>query len=100
MMMMMIMKTIRDVINKRRIKIKLVMIMRIWIELHRVKDIAVYCINNKNILHLTRIYMYGTSFMSWFINNVTMQRPVLNLAMASKTQGCLRLTCGLLITVF
>ena len=40
-MMMMIMKTIRDVINKRRIKIKLVMIMRIWIELHRVKDIAV-----------------------------------------------------------
>ena len=44
--------------------------------------------------------MYGTSFMSWFINNVTVQRPVLNLAMASKTQGCLRLTCGLLITVF
>ena len=39
--MMMIMKTIRHVINKRRIKIKLVMIMRIWIELHRAKDIAV-----------------------------------------------------------
>ena len=38
-MMIMIMKTIRDVINKRRIKVKL--IMRIWIELHRVKDIAV-----------------------------------------------------------
>ena len=31
--MMMIMKTIRDVINKRRIKVKLVMIMCIWIEL-------------------------------------------------------------------
>ena len=40
-MMMMIMKTIGDVINKRRIKVKLVMIMDIWIELHKVKDIAV-----------------------------------------------------------
>ena len=49
--MMMIMKTICDVINKRRIKVKLVMIMHIWIELHNVKDIVVQCINNKNILH-------------------------------------------------
>ena len=34
-MMMMIMKTIGDDINKRRIKVKVVMITHIWIELDR-----------------------------------------------------------------
>ena len=44
-------KTIRDVINKSRIKVNVVIACRQSWLLNKVKHIAVKCINNKSILH-------------------------------------------------